>query len=719
MNRTRSTLFCTSLLIVFLCISCSSPSQQVTPVHAPPAPAGPLAQVDLGGKVLPDKIAIAPWWQAADASPAADVILVFSFNDTAKEPTVVLGFNGIGGEYGCNYAGQFGGSGDGMAKKAMVYVSRGLIARDKDTWLLRFQGGKPDVMQQIEVLPCTDQLKQRAIFQELAVRASHIEAMKKEFTEDPWKPEGELGDAAPEFQKIGFIPYVRNWNDDVYPRSTPKPAERGAKTLQAYGTPGEFEPIQAAAYALTDLTITAKLSDLSGPGTLVSGKDVVVTPIECTAVRSGGGSSAKSWQVKPTWLRDNQPQQVQANTSRAWYITVHAPKNAKPGLYKGTFTLAAQHAVATFPVEYRVLPFTLDKADKLSRGAYISGPVDDQYIQNMRDHSLNAASTWPENFFAPKLVDGKCISDTQPVMDQYLRKLKQAGFAEMIYFGGGDPSYANPAHLPKATQTEVGSPEFAKYYGQYWLDLRRQEKENGWPTLVCCPFDEPVKSPEKRKNYEICYDIVRQVLPDMKVWCVFMNRVGSAKTIGQKAEIWSCNGAFADVQAEKKAQAAKGVEKLIYTYTVCMVNQRPGTARFNSGANPWKYDADGMYFWAYLWYTNDPFDDLDGDVADWTPAARDVDGKIYNTVAFEGWREGLDDRLYIETCLRMAKEKNRTDILAKLDELKGSIAAGAENEYSKQTSGLDDFFFKMDNPNQLDALRARVTAMILDMMQSK
>ena len=141
--------------------------------------------------------------------------------------------------------------------------------------------------------------------------------------------------------------------------------------------------------------------------------------------------------------------------------------------------------------------------------------------------------------------------------------------------------------------------------------------------------------------------------------------------------------------------------------------------RFNSGARCWKYDGDGVYFWAYLWYMNDPFNDLDGSYADWSPAARDVDGRIYNTVAFEGWREGLDDRLYIETCLRMAKQNGRKDVLEKMDQLKKEIAAGAESEFSKKTGGLDDFFFKIDDANYLDVYRARVVAMILDMLASK
>lgn len=715
MKRTRSTVAAIGALVL-LVSGCSHLHAKSMP--AEPATPKTLTSLELGG-ALPSRVTLRPWWEKDAPSPADDAILVFTFKDIAKEPTIVLAYNGIGGTYGCNYAGQFGGAGDGQVRKAMVYLSRALIARDGNRYSLRFQGGEPEKVERIDVLASTESLKQQAIAQARAARARHIATMQQEFKEIPFKAEGELGQVPAEFEKIGFIPYVRSWNEDVYPQSVPKPAERGAKLLRAYGTPGEFEPIQAAAYALKDATFTATISDLVGPGRLEAGKDVVITPVEAVPVRSGGGSSARGWQIKPVWLRSNEPQAVQAGTSKAWYITVRAPAGAKAGDYKGTFTLKTAAGQATFPVEFRVLPFVLDRAEHIARGAYIAGPVDEEFCRNMLDHSLNASSTWPGNYFTPKVVDGKCIAETSPAMDRYLQRLKQLGFVQMIYFGGGDPKYEDPAGVPKATGAKVGSPEFAKYYGQYWQDLRRQERQKGWPTLVCCPFDEPVKSPEQMKNYEICYDIVKDVLPDMKVWCVFMNRPWPAKTLGGKADIWSINGSFAESQAQKKVYAADGVEKLIYTYTTCTAGQRPGTARFNSGVNPWKYDADGMYFWAYLWHTNDPFNDLDGNVADWTPAARDVDGQIYNSLAFEGWREGLDDRLYIETCIRMAKEKGRKDILARLDDLKKSISAGTESEHSRKTAGLDDFFFQVDNANQLDIYRAQVVAMILEMLEAK
>ncbi|KPK84112.1 MAG: hypothetical protein AMJ81_06545 [Phycisphaerae bacterium SM23_33] len=670
------------------------------------------------GKDAPARVAIKPWWKEGD-SPGEDAILAFTFKDTVRSPMIVLGWNAVGGLYGYNYVGQFGGADDGQWKQGLLFVSRRLIARQRDGWSIHFWGAGAMPIQRIDVIKVSAQRKQAAIGQARAARQAHVEAMKKVFAEDPWKQTGELGEVAEQFRQTGFIPYVRSYNRDVYPGSIPAAQERGAGPLQAYATPGEFEPIQVAAFALKDVTLEAAVTDLTGPGILQAGRDVVVNWIECTAVRSGGGSSVRKWQVKPVWLRVNQPRRVQANTSQAWYLTIHVPTDAKAGDYKGTFTLSAEGGgKADFPIQFKVLPFALDKADHVGRGAYVSGPVTDDYVQDMVEHGLNCSSTW-QGHLPPRLLDGKCLADTTPAMERYLRQLKQAGFVRMVYFGGGDNRYANPANVPGATKAKVGTPEFEKYYGQYWQDIRRQEKQKGWPEMICCPFDEPVKTPEKIQHYLSCYDAVKKASPETQVFCVFMNRNWAAGRLGRQADIWSCNGAFDAAQAQKKALAEQGVHKLFYTYTGCMANSRPGTVRYNSGFGPWKFDADGVYFWAYLWYAADPFNDLDGAYTDWSPAARDVDGRIYDCVGFEGWREGVDDRRYVETCLRMAREKNRKDVLDEMAELHKGIASGRESQTSARTRGLDDFFFRIDDTNVLDVYRAKVVAMILEMLKAK
>jgi hypothetical protein len=333
------------------------------------------------------------------------------------------------------------------------------------------------------------------------------------------------------------------------------------------------------------------------------------------------------------------------------------------------------------------------------------------------DHGQNAVSMFAPNGFKPKLAGGSCKVNLSDAMEKYLGKLRSFGITRLVDFGGGDPWFNNPSNLVQITKARVGTPQFEKYYGEFWQDIKRLEKEKNWPEIICCPFDEPVKSGAKIRNYITCYNIIKKVLPDTKVFCVRMcyPERGQRENLPKLADIWSCNGKFGVYQAEKKKLAANGIKKLFYTYTGCMAGYRPGSARSNTGIVPWHHDADGTFFWAYRWIGGDPFNDLDSGHRDWSPIARDVDGKLYTCTCWEGYREGIDDRKYIETCIKLAKKKKRDDILKEVEQIRTSFKPGKESEESQRTRGLDDFFVKLDDAGALDIIRAKMVKWILEM----
>jgi len=667
-------------------------------------------------------IGVRPWFEGP--RPAEDTIICITYKDEAIRPVCVYTWSGTGKVYGYDLVGFVGGMNDGKWKQAFMLCPKNLIRRRPKAkpanvcWML-FNGGDKIHLDRIQFLKARPELVEKAVRQARAARAASIEALKKGFKHVPWKETTPLGQVDEKFKALGFIPYVRSYTIDVRPKSVPKPEERGARPLKAYATPGEFEPMLAAAYALKDLTFTAAITDLVGPGVLRAGEDVTVRWVESLPLRIGS-SWGKSYQVMNCWLRHNAPVAVKAHSSQSWLITVHVPEDARPGTYKGTFTLAAGGKKAAFPVAFRVLPFKLDKADHIARGPYTPGILGDEYIQDLVDHGFNSMSLWASGGIRPKMVAGKCTAYVSDELDAYLRKLKRAGFVRAVQFGGGDRAAGNPNNVAAVCGGGPGTEKFQKAYGEFWQDIRRLEKQHNWPEIICCPFDEPVKSSGKVRNYLICYEIVKKVTPTTKVFCVFMNRAWACKKLGKKADIWSCNGAFAANQAEKlRLIREENIHKLFWTYTGAMACTRPGNARYNTGLLPWHHDADGTYCWAYLWTSGDPFNDLDGSARDWSPVARDVDGKIYSCVGWEGYREGIDDQRYIQTCLRLAGEKNRKDILRELETMKKNVRKGKESPESVRTKGLDDFFFKVDSTVFMDVYRARVVAMILDMLGKK
>jgi hypothetical protein len=664
-------------------------------------------------------LAVSPWWP--QEAPAQDAILVITFKDAAAATVDVHGR----GERSTLLLGRFSGVGDGAWKQAAVYLFR-VADQGRHTdgpmagrWSVRFSCPQPVAIDRIQVVRATEAATAWAMPLIRRERAT----IPPGLADVPFVETAKLGPVGEQDRQRGFVPYIRNWTEDVYPISVPSDIERGARVLETYATPGEYEPMQVALHALLDLTATARITDLSGPAAadgapavLRVGKDVAVHVIQSVPV-GWGLSKLNSYRIAPAWQRENDPVHVKAAASQAWYVTVHVPADAPAGLYTGTLTLAAEGmGEAAFEVRFKVLPFRLDLANHVSRGPYVSGVIGQEYVADLVEHGCNTSSMWQNAGLWPAMKDGRCIVSATPQVDDYLKRLKAAGFHRVVYFGGGDNRFEDPAGVASVTGTTVGTPEFATYYGQYWVDLRRLEKQNGWPEIICCPFDEPMKTQQKVANYLVCYEAVKKASPETKVFCVFMSYRTAAATLGRQADIWSCNGQFGAAQTQKAKLAAEGVEKQFWTYGMGVASSRPGSMRFSAGFAPWRYDADGVYFWAYGWSSGDPMDDLDGGHRDSSLAARDVNGKLYATVAWEAWREGIDDRLYAETALRLATEKGRKDVLERLAALKAEIAKPQPSATAVETEGLDGFFMEIDRVSVLDGYRARLAAMILEML---
>lgn len=674
---------------------------------------------------------IKPWWKEDKETPDEDVMVVITFKDVSAGEVNVIAHSGAKGGYAG--VGRLGGSNDGKWKRGIIYCPKASCGRAKGgdyngLWAFRITGGASQ-FDRIQITKPTKALKDECIRNARAARAASIEKLKKQFKHVPYKEKTPLGEVSAEHKKLGFIPYLRRYTVDIYPNTVPKPAERGARTIRSYATLGEFEPMQIGVYALKEQTFTASITDLVGPGSLRAGKKIELFWVEFTACRPKS-SWGKEWQTRATWLRpvgkDGHPvtqrATAQANSSLCWYLRVHVPKSAKPGVYKGSLKLAANGGgTATFPIEFKVLPFVLDPAAHYSWGPYVSGPQTDEFIKDLVDHGQNAVSLFAPSGLKPKLKDGKCVLDLSPAMEAYLGKLRKHGITKLVDFGGGDKWFNNPSNLPTITKAKFGTPQFRKYYAEFWQDIKRLEKEKNWPEIICCPFDEPVKSGAKIRNYLTCYDIVKKVLPETKVFCVRMcfPERGQREQLPKHADIWSCNGKFEVYQAEKKKLAAQGVKKQFFTYTGCMAGYRPGSARSNTGLVPWHHDADATFFWAYRWSGGDPFNDLDSTHRDWSPIARDVDGKLYTCTCWEGYREGIDDRKYIETCLKLAREKGRKDILAEVKKIRVNYKSGEDSDESKRTHGLDDFFVKLGDAGKLDIVRAKMVKWILEMGPTK
>jgi hypothetical protein len=121
----------------------------------------------------------------------------------------------------------------------------------------------------------------------------------------------------------------------------------------------------------------------------------------------------------------------------------------------------------------------------------------------------------------------------------------------------------------------------------------------------------------------------------------------------------------------------------------------PLWSRFVFGAWGWRTGLDGITAWTYPLYTFEPYYerprlDSEGHVV----AERDAHGRPINTVEWEGIRDGVDDRRYLDTladAIEFAKARKLPTASAEavLSDLRAAVEPGLSG-YAQRRSALGD-----------------------------
>jgi hypothetical protein len=92
----------------------------------------------------------------------------------------------------------------------------------------------------------------------------------------------------------------------------------------------------------------------------------------------------------------------------------------------------------------------------------------------------------------------------------------------------------------------------------------------------------------------------------------------------------------------------------VWGYTALTQRDSAGAARLRMGLGPWRDHRDGIFVWAYNWSGGGhSWNDFDSSRMDWMLSYRNLDDTFLPTPAWEGIREGIEDRRYLRTLNRM------------------------------------------------------------------
>lgn len=398
------------------------------------------------------------------------------------------------------------------------------------------------------------------------------------------------------------------------------------------------------------------------------------------------------------------PVDIQKETNKQFWVTVKVPNATLPGTYKGRIELSARDGFSgEIGLNIKVLPFKLseprtnyDLGEKFTPHIYYDGKLtrdpqsqDVIYFQHKSEAQLR---TDLKNIFAhglqptvnqPPIVDQEFDAE---LFGKYLQIWNEAGFkGRPIYFTSqpgfstGNPTGEAELEALKKQVREVK--EFAKAYGV--------------PEIYLYGIDEATG--ELLKSQRPAWQAVHEA--GGKVWVACS--AGTFEVMGDLLDIANYAGSTTRPDP-KEASKWHSVGHKIWTYAYPQVGpENPELLRRNYGLFLWKanYDGGGPWVWQCS-YFGGMWNDFNHPRRSCVMAYPTADGVI-DTIAWEGFREGVDDVRYATT-LRLEIEKAKKG----QDKRKRELALEAERY-------LDEF----DVTGDLDKIRQEIIAGILKLRE--
>ncbi len=521
--------------------------------------------------------------------------------------------------------------------------------------------------------------KRRTYFDEEFRRVLH------EPNGDAVKPDARTAD-------IGFIPFVRDYTKDIYSNDTPTSAESTAPIIRGAAFQDEKEPLTVALYALQDIKeATVSVSDLTGPGTIVK-ENVSIGYISNRLTRKN--MDGRVYSIEPRLVIPSATVPLQKNTARRFWLTAHVPKDAKPGDYKGTLTIAASNGKSAavpaaqqvmVPIEFHVYRGTLDAVDipvgpwghTIDLPWLASDPRTEQWNRDMEKKSLTKLREEGFTTFTglPQLTYNG-FKDGEPAIDfvkgdEQMRLARSLGFSMPVVtytaFNGLDLYYRDEAAMNAAGYTN-----YDQFIKKVFGAIEAHAEKSNWLPIYWNIGDEPVEDDLTRSiENAIAY---RTAFPKGPPFFTAATSFDSGKSddphlsLAKQLHI-----------ADFNSHTQKSVE---------MLRQAGGNWAFYNNGNRWTY---GIYMYKAAkqfdmkfrlnWHWNvvagDPYYALDCREDDYAWANSGPGGEFVTSVVFEReMREGLDDYRYLLTLSNLAAEKKDTAAKQLVESILSEFALG-------------------------------------------
>ena len=451
----------------------------------------------------------------------------------------------------------------------------------------------------------------------------------------------------------GYVAYVKNYLDKVYPRTRPLPSrEEITDELNMFSPPGEYEPATFTLYALAGNTlsnVSVSVSDLTGPaGGTIAARNIEVRSVRCWPRRT---ATASTYEMAPWFLEKRSTLTIPPETSQRYWITVRVPDGAAAGSYHGTVTIeVANHDNYALHLALDVPDIELLRPPRqhgmyyniinnqlyTGQGDYYPDAYYFQEVMNMKEHGMTTAWIFNPEFTGFVDGGGDVVFDLDPIAP-FTDACMSAGFDPLIWnmtIGPILPGFSGPsANL-----------------GENFRGFVDGHVARGWTLPILSHGDET--DAKGGGFYQACTNYLatsKQYVPEAKTYTTIV--------WPHNSELFEPNldirtfSSWTDTTAIAPTRAA-GRELWMYTGA----DRGAEINRLNRGWFAAKMTLDGLLDWVYFGYPpdpNNPFDDLVGSVRG--SVLPGLGGPL-PTADWEGSREGIEDGKYIYTLEQLIAE---------------------------------------------------------------
>ena len=547
----------------------------------------------------------------------------------------------------------------------------------------------------------------------------------------------------PPFECFAVTDLVRVFEDGY---QCPPPQDR----IDVFGIRDEYVSAQCVVKArrpVKDLAISVGSLKHTGDDATVPANSVTWNFVGSIAIAENSPNHRESEALRPAparfpdYLSDAKQMSVEAGEHQAIYLTLHIPRDARPGDYRGNVIFHASEGERVLPLTLTVYPLTLPRERHLMATLWYStnrfqqfhgvDPADSDafyrmlavYARNMADHRQNVFRVSLDLIRTTKNKDGKLAFDFSR-FDKWADVFWGTGAMDLLEtgfvarFGEGNWSsrqivlrdFRVQDETTKASVTLPGK----EYLPQFLPALERHLNERGWlDKTVFHVADEP--SNHNIMDWREASDFVHRYGPRLR-------RIDAIETPHclDRLEIWVPKIDHYATWREAYAHAqSRGNEMWIYTVGIfqagAYLNKTVDVPLIQSRVLHWfnyRFDLKGYLHWGFNSWTDDPFEAPGQHRGDgWHVYPKK--GGLLDSLRWEQMRNGIQDYEY----LWLLQDKVQ-QMKAGMSNRVASLIEPSQRSVEIATNVVRTTADSSNDPNVLYAAKRQVIRELLDLDQS-